>query len=188
MSIKFFKPDKKKIFIAIVLILIIGIISSSSFCRVYQNPYSKNLPNGLVPIGGLFPYKLNPICYLPAPLFTSHHDYIWYFPVDNIYNITYIYWILISYLLACTITYFTSRSINTRKVKKDPFTPNTNKIIFSLLVFIFSFIIGYMTQIKTEITSIEKNQIIYYSIFLAFILSLVYYILHSILWIYFKNS
>lgn len=109
---KFLKPTKNKIMLTIVIFLVI-LYLSFKIGRVYRDPY-ENFPEDMKPFGGLFPHKLNPILWLPAPLFTQKHSYIEYFPVDtNLVMISsFAYWIVISYFLSCLIVWFH------KKVKK----------------------------------------------------------------------
>ena len=96
---EFFRPNKKRILITLIVFFLIAFLSYK-IGRTYEDPYEDWHSNILRPIGGLSPYRLNPIFWLPAPLITSNHDYLEYFPVDNVIFVSIPYWISLSYLIA----------------------------------------------------------------------------------------
>jgi len=104
MNVKeFLKPNVKKIILFLIMFALLAFLSFK-LGRVYEDPY-KYIPEYMRPVGGLLLYKLNPILWLPAPLFSQTHNYIEHWPVDSneIEISSIIYWLIISYLISCSI-------------------------------------------------------------------------------------
>ena len=100
---EFFKPNAKKIILSLVIFALIAFLSFK-LGKVYEDPY-KDISDDMRPPGGLFLYKLNPILWLPAPLFSQTHDYMEHSPVDSneIEISSIVYWLIISYLISCSV-------------------------------------------------------------------------------------
>ena len=115
--IEFFRLSRSKGIVTVSLFVVL-VTLSFSIGRSYiarRSEVQPTPPQGKVrllpPLDGLRVYKLNPVLWLPAPIVTDT-NYVEYFPVDTdkLVAISLPYWLLLSYIVGCSVVSFTKKA------------------------------------------------------------------------------